>query len=558
MCGFTYILFGMTCVFRIIHCFEQYQHEIPNGFNVPNPCDPTGIWNGVGHNGPEGQGNQNQFGKDFLAAGRKWTEKLCKADSDGDGMMNGYELGDPWCRWKKETPTSLLPAQHHPGEYNKLLNLHTIQASICEPWDTEECQRHNGSIVCPDHLKCAAAYEPHVGQVSARLPLTVVPRKEFTYACMVFNLPTKRTYHMVEAKPIFYNRRVLHHMTLYACDPKFTVRVSGKPFECPKVTTAPCQRIITSYNPKFPITCLHDQVGIHFGKDGIKQLVIQVLWNNPSGLAYEDSSGMAVYMTPNLRPNVAGFATIDSTVFQIPPGMESYLVMGGCPGKCTNKRITKEVYIAMGINLMHKLGKNQRVELIRNNTIIHNLTRSDDVDPNRPDVFRHIDPVRVLPGDSIRMICEFNSTQMTSPVNRGLSPEEEICRAQLMYYPKENWVNPTCLGYKHVPLCLFETVGEAMNCNYQSFLDSLQKEAHFNTTIATCGLATTCSAACLHLVSKDRQHPCLRGELYELWKSELIGQPDEKMKNLYKALVPCEKLYEQNAHLVPSRGRTAP
>ncbi|OWF51919.1 uncharacterized protein LOC110448415 [Mizuhopecten yessoensis] len=539
-----YFLFEIICVLRTVRCFEQYQHDIPNGFNIPNPCVPKGIWNGVGHYGPEGQGPQNQFGKDFAAAGKKWTKDLCMKDSDGDGKANGIELGDPWCRWTKEQPTLLLPATFHPG--------------ICEPWDDETCRKQNGSVVCPDNLKCEAAYQPVVGQFSVRLNLTRVPKKDFTYACMVFNVPANANYHMVEAKPIFYNRRVLHHMTLYACDPMVTVRVSKKPFECPRVTTAPCQQIITSYSTHFPITCLHDHVGVLFGKDGIRQVVLQVLWNNPLGLDYQDSSGMAVYLTPNLRPNVAGFATIDSTVFQIPPGIESYPVMGGCPGMCTSKRITKEVYIVMGINQMHKLGRKQRVELIRNNTIIDYLTKSDNFDPTQPDIIRHFNPIKVLPGDSIRMICEFNSTQETKPVDRGLSPDDEICRAQLMYYPKENWTNPTCLGYKHVPLCLFETTGAVMGCNYQSFLDSIENDAHFNTTIATCGSSNECTAQCLFLVSKERQHPCLRGELYELWNSTLISRPNARMVNLYKALKPCEKLYEQNAHLVPSRGPITP
>lgn len=156
------------------------------------------------------------------------------------------------------------------------------------------------------------------------------------------------------------------------------------------------------------------------------------------------------------------------------------------------------------------------------------------------------------------MICEYDSTAMTSPVNRGLSQNEEICRAQLMYYPEANWIRPTCLGYKHVPLCKFETTGEAFDCNYQAFINNLQNHPQFNTTIRACGTSGTCSTECLHLVSKERQHPCLQGELYELWKSNLIGRPDPRMVVLYKALVPCERLYEENAHLVTSRVPTAP
>lgn len=36
----------------------------------------------------------NDFGLDFLDAGRDWTAELAREDSDGDGCLNGAELGD--------------------------------------------------------------------------------------------------------------------------------------------------------------------------------------------------------------------------------------------------------------------------------------------------------------------------------------------------------------------------------------------------------------------------------------------------------------------------------
>jgi hypothetical protein len=40
----------------------------------------------------------SQFGLDFWNNG--WGETLCKMDSDGDGISNGEELGDPDCIWR--------------------------------------------------------------------------------------------------------------------------------------------------------------------------------------------------------------------------------------------------------------------------------------------------------------------------------------------------------------------------------------------------------------------------------------------------------------------------
>ncbi len=48
-----------------------------------------------------GGGDTNSFGDDFksLTGEQGWTADLCTADSDGDGLTNGFELGDPCCLW---------------------------------------------------------------------------------------------------------------------------------------------------------------------------------------------------------------------------------------------------------------------------------------------------------------------------------------------------------------------------------------------------------------------------------------------------------------------------
>lgn len=61
--------------------------------------------------------DRNPFGLDFKAAGLRWTKALCQKDSDGDGLTNGEELGDPCCLWSAANPTELrLTMLSHPGE----------------------------------------------------------------------------------------------------------------------------------------------------------------------------------------------------------------------------------------------------------------------------------------------------------------------------------------------------------------------------------------------------------------------------------------------------------
>lgn len=49
--------------------YLMYQTSIPNGVSVPNPCDRTQIWPGVGHRSPSGGDARNPFGLDFAASG---------------------------------------------------------------------------------------------------------------------------------------------------------------------------------------------------------------------------------------------------------------------------------------------------------------------------------------------------------------------------------------------------------------------------------------------------------------------------------------------------------
>lgn len=75
-----------------------YRNEIPNGKASERPG--SGITcKYLGHQDCEAGTPRNQFGNDFEEAGLKWTKEFCEKDSDGDGLTNGEELGDPCCIW---------------------------------------------------------------------------------------------------------------------------------------------------------------------------------------------------------------------------------------------------------------------------------------------------------------------------------------------------------------------------------------------------------------------------------------------------------------------------
>lgn len=57
-----------------VSSYPGYQAYIPNGNLVPDPCDRSIIWEGVGHKSPAGAGDRNLFGLDFASSMHVRTE----------------------------------------------------------------------------------------------------------------------------------------------------------------------------------------------------------------------------------------------------------------------------------------------------------------------------------------------------------------------------------------------------------------------------------------------------------------------------------------------------
>ena len=114
----------------------EYRSKIPNGFQVPDPCDivSNSAWQGVGQKSTSGAGTRNLFGEAFEEAHKKWTIDLCQADSDSDGKSNGEELGNPDCLWIEDSIPNVTVGLSHPG--------------VCEPVNSPMCCGNQTWLSC--------------------------------------------------------------------------------------------------------------------------------------------------------------------------------------------------------------------------------------------------------------------------------------------------------------------------------------------------------------------------------------------------------------------------
>merc|ERR1712002_130654 len=112
------ILLALTLLIALSSAYPHYLLEIPNSHLVPDPCRPGVYGRGFGHVSGNHRGRLTQFGRDF-GQYLKWTRALCETDSDGDGLTNGQELGDPDCVWERgQNPTRNTDITN-PGQDNE-------------------------------------------------------------------------------------------------------------------------------------------------------------------------------------------------------------------------------------------------------------------------------------------------------------------------------------------------------------------------------------------------------------------------------------------------------
>lgn len=88
----------------------------------------------LGHEGCLPGAARNSFGQDFHDSGNlMWTVDLCKLDSDGDGLANGEELGDPCCLWNMTgnvPPGFRTHFLSHPGDSASIAPVREVACPI--------------------------------------------------------------------------------------------------------------------------------------------------------------------------------------------------------------------------------------------------------------------------------------------------------------------------------------------------------------------------------------------------------------------------------------------
>ncbi|BFZ05653.1 hypothetical protein BsWGS_08693 [Bradybaena similaris] len=548
---------------QLVTSYRHFQDLIPNGASVIDPCTGQAAWSGVGHKTREGRTDRNPFGHDFSAHGKLWSKELCLLDSDGDGLTNGQELGDPNCVWTPGQAAS-GPAKSHPG--------------ICEPLSSAACASKNQWLDCNkvnnmEHAVCDSISDKSTTSRDLRLTPTQVPPKETTYYCQLFDLNLPSDLHMVATQPLLNVSDVVHHVLMFGCDPKGNFDQELRtPYPCVMVPHDECRSLIGAWTVGSNGECAHPEMGFRVGPGGYKTVAIQIHWNNPAqkpGIV--DNSGLRIHLTSKMRKNDAGMLVVGQQFLQMETneqGSADLTFSATCPERCTKVMFNTSIYITSAVNHMHYLGKSQTIRVYKNNSHISTITNQDNYNYDSPVINTYTEPIRINPGDELRTTCVYKRTPTPNPVCWGESTSDEMCFGFITYFPVQNLTHPWCTSVNNFPSCdrHFPALGKHPigDCRWWEFRDPKHPETRdrLKNVFRTCFSAEdkiVCSPECQAVTRKIANHPCMTGDagnyMVDRLKQDQQGQPilDAIITCSCRDFSYCDRKIPHGDHLLGSR-----
>mmetsp|Transcript_39777 Transcript_39777/g.71540 ORF Transcript_39777/g.71540 Transcript_39777/m.71540 type:complete len:636 (+) Transcript_39777:91-1998(+) len=444
----------------LVAAFPSFREQLPNGRRVACPDGPVGegckdgntaagqpasVCDGVGHRTCAGETMPlNDFGKDMLAHEYTWTRELCETDSDGDGMTNGEELGDPCCLWEAyDLPSDYMTnfVATHPGVANNASDYVRPECSTTAP--KKKAQKMN-------------QFNPWEERRSVEMFIDnySIPSDRTTYVDIAVNFPddSEDLFHVVFAETILVNKKNLHHYVLKACPEKWPEEKNGKPVSYEE--SQDCRAQWAAWAPGKDIVQTPSWLGLPIGKAaGVVAFVVGVHYDNPdeeTGRVSND--GVRIYYTPTLRNDSISEMSVmevsSNPQMYIAPDKERFFLTRSCTLNVTDPdgQPAALSLSAMGYHA-HLLGTEMYSEYTP-------VGASSPIDLGSEKVWHFDDQyqknlldmdIKLQTGDHIQSTCVFDSRGHRKSTVFGLETSDEMCWARYMGWPGN--VTATCSGH---------------------------------------------------------------------------------------------------------------
>lgn len=464
-----------------VRASPRYMAEIPNGRSVPRADDPEVPCGAIGHTGCSGGTPRNPFGLAFAEAGYRWTLELCRADSDGDGVSNGEELGDPCCAWTKGNDGELkitdMAQLSHPGESSSVLSEGQLSAVR-----SMECSISQGNEVPGDIVD--TFYAPGEQRTTSRVDFTAdIPVKQTTYLRYTYNLPTEPAVnYLVGMQSVIGNVNHMHHYVVTACRKPFPPEFDGVlTEECLDRSCGDeyvelqyeynCIDIFYLWAPGVDHYTYPEDTSYPLGPGaGYPAVYVQIHYDNKDLIENEtDSSGIIWHWTPNQRKHDIGYLSLGPQLLhfqKIPPGKESYYFSGRCALDIDTDVAPDGLTVTDYFPHMHYRGRRMWTEILGEAASgesaplaskfaevgkkpLGTLGSIDNFDSelNLGYKMKKDESNRKLQrGDLLATTCIFNTEGVAGPTRGGFGTYDEMCINFVMFYPAQAVPFKACIN----------------------------------------------------------------------------------------------------------------
>lgn len=156
---------------------------------------------------------------------------------------------------------------------------------------------------------------------------------------------------------------------------------------------------------------------------------------------FQDSSGFRIFHTSERRKFDVGTIAMNirpNFLHIIAPGYKRVVSIGHCTSNCTQKAFPVDGLNIFGVTMQtHSAGTMVKINLVRNGEELEPLATDTNLNSNYIETRLLNNSRKLYPGDHLMVECTYNSYKRERFTLGGESSNEEICMANIMYYPRQ-------------------------------------------------------------------------------------------------------------------------
>lgn len=415
--------------------YSSYQNRIPNGHNV---YSSSGVYYpGVGHTRASGGGSLNNFGRDFQSAGHSWTQALCKKDSDGDGLSNGEELGDPSCIWSKGDTPTYVTGITNPGVYDVVVK--STNAPTQKPTHFPTFSPTFYPTSSPSCGKSVGSRD-----VNLTMPSYSIMQEKTSQVSYLFDgLPEDKIY-ITRISPVIDQIHMVETMRLLVCENSTTLQLAFSSPAQGTVSALNCTNFVYSWAAGGETLCMPSESGIVInGQDKVYILEVQY-FNSALESNYTDSSGFEITYIPqnqtssNFQPATWGLFGASTDSILIPPDEPFYEIAASrsLPSSFPSRGVTVLATFAFARSM--STGIWATVSPANSYESPYLAFCDAQFDYNLQQVNWLSSNITLYADDRLTVHCTYDSSGRKNSTTGGDEQLEEMCAFWFLYTPANN------------------------------------------------------------------------------------------------------------------------